>query len=51
MECTMFLLDPEEYVPPESMNIYTAAFDATDLMSASGETDYYRTYVNGIPVR
>jgi len=46
----MFLLDPEEYLPPESMNICTAALNATDLMSASGEIDYYRTYIDGIPV-
>jgi hypothetical protein len=46
----MFLLDPEEYLPPESMNICTAALDATDLMSASGEIDYYCTYIDGIPV-
>ena len=32
------------------MNICTAALDATDLMSASGEIDYYRTYIDGIPV-
>jgi len=46
----MFLLDPEEYLPLESMNICTAALDATDLMSASGEIDYYRTYIDRIPV-
>jgi len=46
----MFLLDPEEYLPPESMNICTAALDSTDLMSASREIDYYRTYIDGIPV-
>jgi len=32
------------------MNICTAAFDAMDLMSASGEIDYYLTYIDGIPV-
>jgi hypothetical protein len=46
----MFLLDPEEYLPPESMNICTAALDATNLMSASGEIDYYGTYIDGILV-
>jgi len=46
----MFLLHSKEYLPQESMNICTPALDATDLMSASGEIDYYRTYIDGIPV-